>query len=689
MTLKNLLQYTRESIRWLKGLPYQVWILVGVAFLVGILIRGSGRAAPDKAAIAEVATVGEVESWTCSMHPQIKLPKSGQCPICFMDLIPLETSGGDVGPRELQMSSTAAALAGIQTQPVRRAAAKSEVRLSGKVEYDESRLGYITAWVPGRLERLYVDYTGISVNRGDHMVELYSPELYAAQEELSQALRRAPTEEQTLGRESALATIRAAREKLRLMGLTDDQVQAIEKRGIPSDRLTIYSPISGVVIHKNAVEGLYVSTGTKIYTLADLSRVWIVLDAYESDLPRLRFGQDVDFTIEALPGQQFHGRIAFIQPVLDVATRTAKVRLSISNPSGVLKPGMFVRAVVQSLMDAEGQAINPAMAGKWVSPMHPEIVKDRPGKCDVCGMDLVRAEDLGIVNVPDEGELPLVIPASAVLLTGKRAVVYVKKSGARDPVFEGREVILGTRTGDTYVVLKGLHEGEEVVVNGNFKIDSAMQIAAKPSMMNPHGGVVMMAHAGHSMEGMQPVPSPSTQAVPDQGAVMPESMRMETNYDFLLVLGGLYDVYFRAQAALAGDNQEDAIAALVDLREKAHAVNGSRVGLGDHAAQMWLEYQQALLAGTEHAHHWTSIEAARKGFDVVSRVIISLERSFGHSGDQTFYEIVCSMAFGNTGASWFQTNELVNNPYFGARMLRCGEVKAVIPPREVSRESGK
>jgi len=607
-----------------------------------------------------------------------------------MDLIPMETSGGgDVGPRELKMSPAAVALAGIQTRPVRRAVARREVRLSGQVEYDETQLGYITAWVPGRLERLFVDYTGITVNRGDHMVELYSPELYAAQEELIQALRRVPTEGQTLGRESAIATVEAAREKLRLWGLKDRQVQEIEKRGTPSDRLTIYSPVSGVVIHKNALEGMYVSTGTKIYTVADLSRVWVILDAYESDLPWLRFGQEVDFTLQALPGKQFHGRIAFIQPVLDAATRTVKVRLSVTNPGTVLKPGMFVRAVVQSVMDAEGQAINPAMAGKWVSPMHPEVVKDEPGKCDVCGMDLVRAEDLGIVNVPEKGDLPLVIPASAVLLTGKRAMVYVKKPGTEEPVFEGREVVLGPRTGDTYIVLEGLEEGEEVVVNGNFKIDSAMQIAAKPSMMNPEGGVAMTGHAGHSMEGMQPATPPSSQSVPDQGTGIPQPMRMETNDEFLLDLGKLYDAYFRAQAALADDDQEAAVTALVDLREKARALDPSKVDLGGHAAQMWLEYQKALLAGTEHAQHWTSIEAVRKGFEVVSRVTISLEQSFGHSGDQTFHVIFCSMAFDNTGASWLQTDESVKNPYFGARMLRCGEVKAVMPPREISRKGGK
>ncbi|UCH11106.1 MAG: efflux RND transporter periplasmic adaptor subunit, partial [Fidelibacterota bacterium] len=462
-----------------KKLSTRVWLLVGLAFLIGLLIPRTGRVdhEHDLMPVTDTAT-GEVQWWTCSMHPQIRLPEPGQCPICFMDLIPQEVPTGDLDIRELRMSPEAVAIAGIQTTKVHRAVAKREVRLSGKVEYDESQLGNITAWVPGRLERLYVDYTGITVKQGDHMVELYSPELYAAQEELIQALKRVPEGEQALGRASALATVKAVREKLRLLGLTASQIGAIEKRGTPSDRMLITSPTAGVVVHKNAMEGMYVQTGTKIYTIADLSRVWVVMDAYESDLPWLHYGQEVDFTVEALPGNQFQGRVAFIDPVLDADTRTVKVRLSMSNPDGRLKPGMFVRAVVHSVMDSKGQAINPALAGKWVSPMHPEIVKDGPGKCDVCGMDLVRAEELGIVHVPSDDELPLVVPAEAVLLTGKRAVVYVKKPGTGEPVFEGREVILGARAGNTYIVLEGLKEGEQVVVNGNFKIDSAMQIAA-------------------------------------------------------------------------------------------------------------------------------------------------------------------------------------------------------------------
>jgi Cu(I)/Ag(I) efflux system membrane fusion protein len=684
MNLNNLPILANKAFQWLKAMPYQVWILVAAAFLIGLLAQGSGNTRSSEHLVANHTEHNIVESWTCSMHPQIKLPEPGQCPICFMDLIPLESTSSETGLLELRMSPAAMALADIQTTPVHRAVAMHDVRLSGKVEVDETQLGYITAWIPGRLERLYVDYTGITVQQGDHMVDLYSPDLYTAQEELLQALRRVPTgdQSQVIGQASAMATLRAAREKLRLLGLTDDQIQATEKRGSAADRLTIYSPVSGVVIHKHVAEGMYVQTGTRIYSVADLSRVWIILDAYESDLLWLHFGHEVDFQVEALPGQEFQGRIAFINPVLDTKTRTVKVRISVPNLEGLLKPGMFVRAVVHSMMGSNGRAINPDMAGKWVSPMHPEVVKDKPGKCDVCDMDLVRAEDLGVVNLPTQQEQPLLVPASAVLRTGKRAIVYVKKPNTVEPTFEIREVSIGARTEDYYVVLEGLEEGEEVVVNGNFKIDSAMQIAAKSSMMNPQGGVAMTGHTHHDMEeDIQNKTVPLNTASPKMD--MADSMTIDVNPDFLALLNELYDRYFEAQLALSKDNIQDAAEALKKLRLAAQTIMAEEAGIDGQPVTMWQDYQRALISNTEHLPHWTSIESFRKGFEAVSGTVISLVEYFGHTGDQTFREIYCSMAFENTGASWLQTDKQVQNPYFGARMLRCGEIRNVIHSRGV------
>ncbi|MHC4213463.1 MAG: efflux RND transporter periplasmic adaptor subunit, partial [Planctomycetota bacterium] len=263
--------------------------------------------------------------WTCSMHPQIKLPKKGLCPICNMDLIPLAMDETEMATsmRQLTVSENAKKLMDIEVAWVERKFVSAVVRMVGKVDYDETKLAYITAWIPGRLDRLYVDYTGVPVNKGDHMAYLYSPELISAQEELLQAIEAVKNIRDTelnVMREMTESTLSASREKLRLWGLTAEQIAEIERTGKVQDHMTIYAPTSGIVIHKNALEGMYVQTGTKIYTIADLTKVWIKLDAYESDLEWLRYGQVVEFTTVSYPGRVFKGMISFIDPILDEKT---------------------------------------------------------------------------------------------------------------------------------------------------------------------------------------------------------------------------------------------------------------------------------------------------------------------------------------------------------------------------------
>ena len=493
--------------------------LIGAAFLIAAGFFAGYLVSPHMR--TEAATQGAhadqgPEQWYCSMHPQIIRDRPGLCPICEMDLIPMPTSlVADAAPRELAVSETAAKLMDIQTSPVERRPAVVEVRMVGKVDYDETRVKSIAAWSPGRIDRLYVDFTGTRVRKGDHLVELYSPELISAQAELLQAVRaaaRASTETSEFLKDSARTTLDAAREKLRLLGLAPEQIDAIETSGEPLTHVTIYSPISGVVIGKMATEGMYVGTGSHIYTVADLSEVWVKLDAYESDLPWIRYGQEVTFTAEAHPGQVFKGWISFIAPTLDARTRTVKVRVNVPNPDERIKPEMFVRAVVQSRVAQEGKVMHPDMAGKWTCPMHPSIVRDQAGSCDICQMDLVTTESLGYVAAEEDEHLPLVIPASAPLITGKRAVVYVKKPDTEHPTFEGRQIVLGPRAGDFYIVKEGLAEGEQVVTNGGFKIDSALQIQAKPSMMNPEGEAMPAGHQHGGHAAVQDAPAPGTPA---------------------------------------------------------------------------------------------------------------------------------------------------------------------------------
>lgn len=471
----------------------QALVLLGIGLLVGMSMRGDGSMAHGTSA-EEVhsgharasASEDEAQIWTCSMHPQIRRDGPGSCPICGMDLVPVKKSVA--GVRTISISSDVKKLMNVQTVPVAHRYVTADVRMVGKVEYDRTRLAHITAWVAGRLDRLFVEFEGVEVKEGDHMAYIYSEELYTAQEELVSALQ-SKAERPSSRFLEPLNLAESAREKLRLLGITDKQINEIERRGKPSTHLTIYSPAGGIVVKKHREEGDRVRTGDRIYTVADLDHLWVQMDAYESDLPWLRYGQDVEFTTEAYPGEVFHGRIAFIDPVLNEATRTVKVRVNVSNEDGRLKPEMFVRAVVKSKIAAGGRVLDSSLAGKWISPMHPEIVKDEPGNCDVCGMPLVRAETLGYVTAePSDTAKPLVIPVSSALLTGTRAIVYVQVPDAEEPTYEGREIVLGPRAGDYYLVKGGLEEGELVVTNGNFKLDSALQISAKPSMMTPEGG---------------------------------------------------------------------------------------------------------------------------------------------------------------------------------------------------------
>jgi membrane fusion protein, copper/silver efflux system len=450
--------------------------IVVLAFLGGSVLRGK----PEK---TEQVGQQAKKIWTCSMHPQIQLPEAGICPLCPMELIPAAAGANDSGARELVLSDSAVALAEIETVAVERRFVEARVRMFGRVDFDETRTGSVSSRFPGRLERLFVDYTGAPVAMGDKLYEIYSPELLSAQEEFLVAGKSLKKASSSFVRTSARDTLKAARDKLRLWGLSPEQIANLEKSGQASDLLTVYSPMAGIVTRKHLQQGAYVKTGTPVYSLADLSKVWVRLQAFESDLPWLRYGQKVSFSTESNPGKTFNGRLTYIDPILDTRTRTVNLRVVVSNPGTLLKPGMFLRAVVKARVAAAGKVISPEFAGKWISPLHPEIVSDKPGKCTICQVDLVSAESLGYVLADQKP--PLVIPSSVPLITGKRAVVYVRLPGKDKPVFEGRDVVLGPRAGDFYLVESGLKVGEQVVLKGAFKIDSAMQLSGKYSMMNP------------------------------------------------------------------------------------------------------------------------------------------------------------------------------------------------------------
>ena len=382
--------------------------------------------------------------WTCAMHPQIRMQQSGKCPICGMDLIPLSRSGADsLDPDAVRMTPEAAQLANVLTSVVSKQTPVKEVRLYGKIQADERLLQNQVAHIPGRIESLAVNFTGESIVIGQTLGKIYSPELITAQQELLEAFKT---------KENQPDIYEAAKERLRQWKLTDKQITEIEISGKIQNTVNIISNTDGIVISRRVNTGDYVSQGTVLFDIADLSKVWIMFDAYESDLQFLNEGEKISFTIQALPGNNYSGKIIFIDPVIDPVTRVAGVRVEANNGSGKLKPGMFVTGVVMS--SAEGYKNN------------------------------------------------LVIPRSSVLWTGKRSVVYVKQPGSADPVFKMREIELGPVVDDSYIVLEGLMEGEEIVTRGTFSVDAAAQLEGKPSMMNSSGGIVSDGHDHGNMYDM-------------------------------------------------------------------------------------------------------------------------------------------------------------------------------------------
>jgi len=476
-------------------------VLLLAAFSAGYLLKSRLQATPAGSGPGEANQPAEPQKWYCSMDTQIIREGPGKCPLCGMALVPMPADLAVAGaPRQLVVSEEAAKLMEIETSLIERKFVAAEIRMVGKIDYDETRVKHITAWVPGRIDRLYVDFKGTRVNKGDHMVYLYSKELLEDQQALLAAVEAAKDIKpgsSSFADRLKFANAEAVRKRLKLRGLTDQQIAEIEKGDKPLDHITIYAPMGGVVIDKHRTEGTWVDTGTAIFTIADLSRLWVKLDAYESDMMWIRYGQTVEFTTEAYPGEVFKGKISFIDPVLNATTRTVKLRVNVDNSEGKLKPEMFVRAIVRAKVAQSGTVMAPEMAGKWICPMHPSVIKTQAGSCDICGMDLVTTESLGYVKVDTPNEAPLVIPASAALITGKRAVVYVQVPETEKPTFEGREVVLGPRAGDYYIVKSGLAAGEVVVTNGSFKIDSALQIQAKPSMMSPQGQKGTTSHQEH------------------------------------------------------------------------------------------------------------------------------------------------------------------------------------------------
>jgi Cu(I)/Ag(I) efflux system membrane fusion protein len=399
-----------------------------LAFVSGAVLFG------NPSADTPVAETADIIDWTCSMHPHVHQTEPGDCPICGMDLIP--TSTGSAGSTDqVVLSDRARALAGIRTSPVsRQFDAAAEVRLLGRIEPAETTRRNVTTWIGGRIDRLRVNTTGEQIRRGQVIANLYSPDVYGAHQDLLAAMAQVErlSTSPPAAQQAAVRALEAARERIRLLGVPADEVERMASATEPTRSIAIRSPFSGTVIDRVATEGGYVETGSTLYQVADLSTLWVQLDAYEGDLATLSVGQTVTLTVEAFPGETFTGRVAFIEPTVDAERRTARVRVEVDNADARLSPGMFAEAIVSAI---------------------------RPGGA------------------------PLTIPTTAPLFTGRRSVVYIEVATDDGVAYEPRTVRLGPRLGDSYPVVSGLSEGDRVVSRGAFALDADLQIRGGPSMM--------------------------------------------------------------------------------------------------------------------------------------------------------------------------------------------------------------
>ena len=322
--------------------------------------------------------------WTCVMHPTVKMSEPGSCPVCKMDLIPIYEGSG------LELTEQQKALIPVRTEPVVFREVSREIRTVGVLDYNETRMAYASTRISGWIEDLHIDFTGIKVREGDELLSIYSPELVTAQEEYLTALKSSEelqnTEYAEL-RRSVEQTLAAAKSKLELYGLTLSQIEDVRNRGEVSTTLPLFAPMAGTVVHMNVSQGQHVNRGMNLYRIADLNSLWIMADVYEYELPWIYMGQAVEITAQSMPGQTFSGKVTYIYPFFDTQTRTQKVQIEVPNPTGRLRPGMYVTLQIKPTL-AEIYTQGAISQASYRCPMHPWITSEHPTDCEICGMDL-------------------------------------------------------------------------------------------------------------------------------------------------------------------------------------------------------------------------------------------------------------------------------------------------------------
>lgn len=555
--------------------------LVVLGLFFGWLIFSNG---PETSEHTGHETEAATETmWTCSMHPQIMQPEPGDCPICGMDLIPADTGTDGMGANEFTLTENALALANVQTTTVGQGEGlDNTLTLSGKIAENEAENKVQVSYFAGRIERLNVNFTGETVRKGQLLATIYSPELFAAQQELLTAASL---------KESQPSLYNAVRNKLKLWKLSEKQISEIERSGEVKENFPVYATVSGVVTEKLVEQGDYIKQGQPLFKIANLNSVWAVFDVYENQIEQFKEGQEIKIVTRAFPNRTFTAKVDFINPVLDTKSRTVKLRAVLQNKNDILKPGMFVQ---------------------------------------------------GSIKVGDgKQKEALTIPASAVMWTGKRSVVYVKPDRDK-PVFEMREITLGGKIGDRYQVLEGLEDGAEIVTNGTFTIDAAAQLQGKKSMMNRDEGMATDNHQNH------------------------RSMSMDLPESFQSTLKTALPAYYTLRDALVSD---DVNGASVAAQETSNILSGQKSDLGEPIRQH-LDKAIEMLKAIENNEN---LENQRAHFVVLNKNLIALVDNLDHTTSD-LYVLNCPMANDDQGASWLSTSTEILNPYYGDKMLKCGAV---------------
>jgi Cu(I)/Ag(I) efflux system membrane fusion protein len=601
---------------------------VAIVVAVVALIPASRRAALDFVGLTEETTQADVY-YTCPMHPDIRLPQMGDCPICGMSLVEKREKrvGEDEDTGVVSVTARQVQLTGISVESVGVRNLSREIAAFGKIDYDETRLAVVSAWVAGRIDELHVNFTGVTVGKGHPLVWLYSPDLISTQNEFLLAVDNL-TKVRAGGYPRAIKNaeelVESSRRRLTRWGLSAEQLDELARTRDIEDHVMINAPQGGTVIQKVAYEGMYVKEGDVLFRVADLSTVWLDAQVYEDDIPLLLehragdyyecpmhpdqvsdtpttcsvCGMDlvrtndevkVNISVRAFPGEEFEGKIAFTDPFLDPETRTVGVRVNITNPDVKLKPNMYARARIH--------------------------------------LPTVRT---------------LAVPENAVIQTGSRNIVLVEESPGRfrpQPVRlgrmwlddsegmadEARTLVFKKEALRYHEVLAGLETGENVVVSGNFLLGSESQLqGALAKMMDDEAG-----------------------ANGEDGAD-------EHHYQFIVEkrFGEIVTAYYAIWETLAGDK-------MTGIPERAAEIVAAA---GNESIRKSAE-------PLRHAHHKNNIEETRKDFHALSDVLILYVASQKAGIEDLPLLAYCPMK----DASWLQDGGELLNPYYGSKMLHCGK----------------